>query len=146
VTSDQPVSRPTALSDELRILTRRHPRETWASHARLGGIARFWLERHEMFCTTLHVAPGNPNAILLSTDATCVSAFAGDILNRQGDPQYCTALPFHLQSCSPDVGTACLVSEPGRLDKGAALSEAHCACGITALESISWGRIKARYR
>jgi hemerythrin-like domain-containing protein len=49
LTSDPPVSRPTALSDEQRILTRRHPRETWASHERLGGIARFWLERHEMF-------------------------------------------------------------------------------------------------
>ena len=28
---------------------RLHPRETWASHANLGGIARFCLERHEMF-------------------------------------------------------------------------------------------------
>jgi hypothetical protein len=41
--------RPTALGDELRVLARRHPRATWASHANLGGIARFWLERHEMF-------------------------------------------------------------------------------------------------
>jgi hypothetical protein len=38
-----------ALSDELRVLVRRYPRASWASHANLGGIARFWLERHEMF-------------------------------------------------------------------------------------------------
>jgi hemerythrin-like domain-containing protein len=37
------------LSDELRVLARRHPRETWASHANLGALARFWLERHDMF-------------------------------------------------------------------------------------------------
>lgn len=43
------VGQPTALSDEFRMLTRRHPRETWASHANLGELARFWLDRHEMF-------------------------------------------------------------------------------------------------
>lgn len=37
------------MSDELRVLTRRHPRETWESHANLGEVARFWLQRHEMF-------------------------------------------------------------------------------------------------
>jgi hypothetical protein len=26
-------------------LARRHPRETWASHANLGELARFWLQR-----------------------------------------------------------------------------------------------------
>jgi hemerythrin-like domain-containing protein len=31
------------------VLARRYPRASWASHANLGGIARFWLERHEMF-------------------------------------------------------------------------------------------------
>jgi hypothetical protein len=34
---------------ELEALVRRHPRETWPSHANLGELARFWLQRHEMF-------------------------------------------------------------------------------------------------
>ena len=49
MTSDPTAPRPTALGDELRVLARLHPRETWAGHAKLGGIARFWLERHDMF-------------------------------------------------------------------------------------------------
>jgi iron-sulfur cluster repair protein YtfE (RIC family) len=49
LSSDQTAGRPTALSDELRVLVRLHPRESWAGNAKLGGIARFWLERHEMF-------------------------------------------------------------------------------------------------
>jgi iron-sulfur cluster repair protein YtfE (RIC family) len=40
---------PSALPDELRLLLRRHPRETWAGHANLGQLARFWLQRHAMF-------------------------------------------------------------------------------------------------
>jgi hypothetical protein len=28
---------------------RRYPRETWAGHANLGELARFWLQRHELF-------------------------------------------------------------------------------------------------
>ena len=39
----------TALGDELRVLARRHPRETWTAHANLGETARFWLRRHALF-------------------------------------------------------------------------------------------------
>jgi iron-sulfur cluster repair protein YtfE (RIC family) len=38
-----------ALSEELRFLARRHPRESWAGHANLGALARFWLQRHAAF-------------------------------------------------------------------------------------------------
>ena len=38
-----------ALGEELRFLARRHPREGWARHANLGEVARFWLQRHELF-------------------------------------------------------------------------------------------------
>lgn len=38
-----------ALGDELRYLARRHPRGTWADHANLGALARFWLQRHDGF-------------------------------------------------------------------------------------------------
>jgi iron-sulfur cluster repair protein YtfE (RIC family) len=41
--------RPIRLGDELRVLARLHPRETWADHANLGQIAAFWLQRHAMF-------------------------------------------------------------------------------------------------
>jgi hypothetical protein len=34
---------------ELRLLADRYPRETWESHANLGAMARFWLQRHDMF-------------------------------------------------------------------------------------------------
>jgi iron-sulfur cluster repair protein YtfE (RIC family) len=34
---------------ELRMLAERYPRETWGSHANLGAMARFWLQRHGMF-------------------------------------------------------------------------------------------------
>jgi len=37
------------LSEELRFLTRRHPRESWPDRARLGALARFWLQRHQAF-------------------------------------------------------------------------------------------------
>ena len=38
-----------AWREELEALVRRHPRETWPSHANLGELARFWLQRHELF-------------------------------------------------------------------------------------------------
>ncbi len=38
-----------ALGDELRFLARRHPRASWAGHPDLGELARFWLQRHQMF-------------------------------------------------------------------------------------------------
>jgi hypothetical protein len=37
------------LDGELLALARRHPRETWATRADLGDVARFWLQRHAMF-------------------------------------------------------------------------------------------------
>jgi hypothetical protein len=38
-----------AWREELKALVRRHPRESWPSHANLGELARFWLQRHELF-------------------------------------------------------------------------------------------------
>jgi Hemerythrin HHE cation binding domain len=38
-----------AWREELETLVRRYPRETWAGHANLGELARFWLQRHELF-------------------------------------------------------------------------------------------------
>jgi hemerythrin-like domain-containing protein len=35
--------------DDLRLLADRFPRETWDAHANLGAMARFWLQRHDMF-------------------------------------------------------------------------------------------------
>lgn len=34
---------------DLRVLIERYPRETWAGHDNLGSMARFWLQRHDMF-------------------------------------------------------------------------------------------------
>jgi hemerythrin-like domain-containing protein len=34
---------------ELRFLLERYPREQWMAHGNLGQMARFWLERHNMF-------------------------------------------------------------------------------------------------
>lgn len=39
----------TGWPDELRLLADRYPRECWAGHANLGAMARFWLQRHDMF-------------------------------------------------------------------------------------------------
>jgi iron-sulfur cluster repair protein YtfE (RIC family) len=38
-----------ALGEELRVLVRRHPRATWATHPDLGELAQFWLQRHALF-------------------------------------------------------------------------------------------------
>jgi iron-sulfur cluster repair protein YtfE (RIC family) len=35
--------------DDLCVLVARYPREQWQGHANLGGMARFWLSRHDMF-------------------------------------------------------------------------------------------------
>jgi hemerythrin-like domain-containing protein len=35
--------------EELRFLLERYPREGWMEHANLGGMCRFWLQRHAMF-------------------------------------------------------------------------------------------------
>jgi len=34
---------------DLRLLIDRYPREAWGGHANLGSMARFWLQRHDMF-------------------------------------------------------------------------------------------------
>jgi len=34
---------------DLRLLIDRYPREVWGSHANLGAMAQFWLQRHDMF-------------------------------------------------------------------------------------------------
>lgn len=34
---------------DLRYLLERYPREEWQDHANLGGMAQFWLQRHDMF-------------------------------------------------------------------------------------------------
>jgi iron-sulfur cluster repair protein YtfE (RIC family) len=34
---------------DLRLLIARYPREQWEGHANLGEMARFWLQRHDMF-------------------------------------------------------------------------------------------------
>jgi hemerythrin-like domain-containing protein len=34
---------------DLRVLADRYPREAWQTHANLGAMARFWLQRHGMF-------------------------------------------------------------------------------------------------
>ena len=35
--------------ETLRLLVDRYPRETWQTHANLGAMAQFWLQRHDMF-------------------------------------------------------------------------------------------------
>jgi len=37
------------LPDDLRLLIDRYPREVWGTHANLGAMAQFWLQRHDMF-------------------------------------------------------------------------------------------------
>jgi hemerythrin-like domain-containing protein len=37
------------LSDDLKVLLARYPREIWDGHANLGEMASFWLSRHAMF-------------------------------------------------------------------------------------------------
>ncbi|MFP1633301.1 hemerythrin domain-containing protein [Zhengella sp. ZM62] len=37
------------LPDDLRVLLARYPREDWQAHENLGGMAQFWLQRHDMF-------------------------------------------------------------------------------------------------
>lgn len=37
------------LPEDLRYLVEKYPRETWAGHANVGGMAGFWLQRHDMF-------------------------------------------------------------------------------------------------
>ena len=41
-------SRP-GLPPDLRFLVERYPRTDWPGHANIGGMAAFWLQRHDMF-------------------------------------------------------------------------------------------------
>lgn len=43
------LDRRAALPVELRVLLEQFPREVWKGHANLGGMAQFWLQRHDMF-------------------------------------------------------------------------------------------------
>lgn len=43
------LSRRTGWPEEMRVLLTKYPREQWQGHANLGGMARFWLSRHDMF-------------------------------------------------------------------------------------------------
>lgn len=37
------------LPDDLRYLAEKYPRSDWAAHDNIGGMAQFWLQRHDMF-------------------------------------------------------------------------------------------------
>ncbi len=37
------------LPEDLRYLVEKYPRGQWAEHANIGGMASFWLQRHDMF-------------------------------------------------------------------------------------------------
>ncbi len=39
----------TGWPEEMRVLLAKYPREQWQGHVNLGGMARFWLSRHDMF-------------------------------------------------------------------------------------------------
>lgn len=39
----------TGWPQDLRFLVERYPREDWQAHDNLGAMARFWLQRHDMF-------------------------------------------------------------------------------------------------
>jgi hemerythrin-like domain-containing protein len=71
---------------ELRPLVDRYPRDTWQGHANLGAMARFWLQRHDMFRDLATVL----------TDAT--AAFrAGDLSATDFRASFPPRLQFFLQ-------------------------------------------------
>lgn len=43
------IERRAGLPEDLRFLLEKYPREEWRSHGSVGGMASFWLERHDMF-------------------------------------------------------------------------------------------------
>lgn len=43
------LERRAGLPDDLRWLVEKYPREEWQRHANIGGMASFWLQRHDMF-------------------------------------------------------------------------------------------------
>jgi hemerythrin-like domain-containing protein len=46
---DLVLARRAGLTDDLKVLLARYPREVWDGHANLGEMATFWLSRHAMF-------------------------------------------------------------------------------------------------
>jgi hypothetical protein len=103
----------------------------------------------QVSCSTLHLGPTNPTDpadVVLGSEcdlAYISGVFDGPTTNRIGDPLYCPGLDFSLQSCSPDVDTACFPAAEND-DRGVHQND-HCACALS-LEENSWGQIKARYR
>jgi hypothetical protein len=49
LTADLPLDSRSGWPADLRLLADRYPREVWTGHANLGQMARFWLQRHDMF-------------------------------------------------------------------------------------------------
>jgi iron-sulfur cluster repair protein YtfE (RIC family) len=49
VTADLALDTRAGWPPDLRVLAERYPREVWTGHANLGEMARFWLQRHDMF-------------------------------------------------------------------------------------------------
>lgn len=47
--NDEALDVRSGLPDDLVWLYRQYPRERWKNHANLGGMALFWLKRHDMF-------------------------------------------------------------------------------------------------
>lgn len=100
-----------------------------------------------IFCTSLQIAAGNPALPIPGGNTnTCVQAFNSSSRNRVEDPKFCGApVDYRLQSCSPAVDNSC--SQAGtKENRGAAPDNTECACSLTALEPVSWGKIKAQYR
>ncbi len=106
-------------------------------------------------CSTFHLDPSNPTIVTdIIAGNNCDNAYTSDGTNRGddglGNPFFCSAPTgnFALQNCSPDVGTSCaLGGAPNGENRGVPYpTECAGGCLVTALEAVSWGRIKASYR
>jgi hemerythrin-like domain-containing protein len=49
LTPDLALGARAGLPDDLQYLIKRYPRDVWQGHENLGGMAQFWLQRHDMF-------------------------------------------------------------------------------------------------
>jgi iron-sulfur cluster repair protein YtfE (RIC family) len=47
--TDLALDRRAGWPSDLRVLADRYPRDVWTGHANLGEMAKFWLQRHDMF-------------------------------------------------------------------------------------------------
>ena len=70
---------------ELRVLLDRYPREAWPSHANLGMLAQFWLDRHDGF-----------RAIGKALDAGTVEFRSGVVAPQQFQAWFAPRLQFFL--------------------------------------------------